>query len=175
MGFQPSSLDRLEAISHHPSIRKGVKHVTISLNFFSKQLRNDFTAFVDFYSKKLKDHAESEWGTREESRKRSGWNDAYHEADRVYDSWRRIMASTVSNSAKDEEDEAHRALLQEAHKKYQHDYDQQQMLKTSGKFVETVASALARMPLAKGVDIDDSTVRNGQTFWNIPVRPSVDV
>lgn len=155
VGFESSSLDRLDAISRHPIICKGVRHITVSLNFLDEQLRNYSADFVHFHSKKLREHANLEWGTKESHFGRGG-------------------RSEGPNHEDDKEDEVNRALLKEAHAKFKEAYDNQELLKTSGNFVKTVVAAIARMPLARSLSLRDSVERRTAP-WPIPVRPGVDV
>lgn len=173
---QPSSLARLTEISRHPSIRKGVRNLTVSLNHFSPELCDNFVLFVEFYAEKLLRFAELEWGTREESLRRGRWSDQYDEVNNIYTSWRRVInANSNATAETSEEDQAHFLLLKKAHDEYKAAYHQQEALMKDGAFIRTIASAMARMPAARSIEINDSLTGCTKPSWNIPVRSGVDV
>ena len=191
--FTQSSLSLLEEISQHPTISKGVRDVEIYLTFYSRELSQNFKKFVKYYAKELLDHLDAEYGTQNNFGGRRAWLEGVWQAKNVHKSWNRIIDpksaripdpwELIRGDGEDEdtlwakeEDAAHKALLVEAHRDYQRLYAEQEAIRQSGALAQAVAAAMARMPLARTLDISDMPNHfPGQTLWEIPARRGVGI
>ncbi|KAM7210142.1 hypothetical protein V8F06_014478 [Rhypophila decipiens] len=149
--FKISSLQRLEEISNHELVRKGVRQLTVSLASFNKELCDDFETFIKFYVLDLKKFSQKMYG--------EGLGDEALQCFWVLQSWTRIIIDVHSGSRRtSSEEEAnafHLTLLDEAHANYKRLHDEQELLFPSGEFANRVAVAMSRMPLAKRLNFVD--------------------
>ncbi|KXX77785.1 hypothetical protein MMYC01_204782 [Madurella mycetomatis] len=150
-----SSLSRLEEISRHPIISKGVCAVRVLLHSYDSTLSTHIEDFVLRHTGEVERLVDAFESTR-------SWELAISEetaleivrkAREVLAAWCRL---TLAPSDADEKDDMHRALLEEAHKKYQRYYEEQESLRKGGKFAQIVGSAIARMPCARRLEFHDS-------------------
>ena len=77
----------------------------------------------------------------------------------------------------DHEDNAHRALLQRAHREYKKLYAEQEAIRKSGRLAQVLAAAMARMPHARTLGISDvfEPYLPRPKLWNFPTRRGVGV
>jgi len=192
--FTQSSISFLEEVSRHPTISKGVQDVHVYLLFFSRELSQSFTKFVAYYAQELHEHLDisGQGGKRVV--------DGSYQARGVRSSWTRILHSILhpkppkparQPDPEDEDDEegdsdylgqhaedaAHKALLERAHREYQRLYAEQEAIRQSGKLVQVLAAAMARMPHAINLDISDVVTQylTRQKLWDFPTRRGVGV
>ncbi|KAK3986695.1 hypothetical protein QBC44DRAFT_134177 [Cladorrhinum sp. PSN332] len=144
--LQVDSLARLEEISHHPTISKGVRTVRIGLHFYHGPLCQDINHFVQFYANKLERLAEESRRDRHNNEHRDKMAEA------IAASWRRFLDGSPAEQSGDS---FHHEALRAMYCEYRKRYEQQELLKTSGRFVQAVASAMARMPRARDLDFGD--------------------
>ncbi|KAK4207867.1 hypothetical protein QBC37DRAFT_379640 [Rhypophila decipiens] len=165
-----SSLQRLEEISHHPLVRKGVRKLIVSLSSFDKELCDDFGQFIKFYMFDFERYCK-EGGRRQDER----------ETERVLKSWREVFDLFEYNKSHgrrgdhSKEYATQRTLLEEAHANYKQLHDEQEHLFRSGEFTDRVTLATSRMPLVKSLTFVDNPLHQGRDLWDPPVRPGVDV
>ncbi|KAK4451298.1 hypothetical protein QBC34DRAFT_458990 [Podospora aff. communis PSN243] len=140
--YRLSSLERLQDVSRHPVISRGVLAVRLSLGRFEKP--GDFGSFVqkltaarqvpDPYSERM--------------------TDGEQEALKIHDSWRRIGRKN-SPRIEIKRDQIHRARLRTLYEEYQRLYEDQEALRAQGGFAEAIGAAFARMPFAKELHYQD--------------------
>ncbi|KAJ4291419.1 hypothetical protein N0V88_006012 [Collariella sp. IMI 366227] len=144
--FDEPSLARLEAISRHPAIAKGVRVVQVVLHFYNRSLTN-FNRFLSYHSDELEEVV-NVFGHGEL------WEDAgFPEqvpAEAIADG--RAVIATLNRLANPDPadirysmgDEDYAAHLKHIHREYLTLYEKQESLISSGKFSLVVGSAIAK-------------------------------
>jgi len=130
--FDEASLARLDEISRHPIISKGVRTIRIALHFYSRSFES-FEVFFAYYKKQLKLWA-----------KRMGIFSALDPRDVSEQTARELTA----------EAEEPRDRIYHIHQRYMALLQKQQLLLETEQFYQAVASALGRMPCARGLCFD---------------------
>ncbi|KUI54520.1 hypothetical protein VP1G_01961 [Cytospora mali] len=195
-GINPESLEKLEEISHHPVIGKGVQSVRLVTRFYTPIFANDLRRFAWFALNKVFGQALQYKEAFEEEESEVDLDDPIDvervlqrkkecaavmervkavlktwsrvrgdETENVTGSWtvdfeksdREYMALQRRNSGvKDEAEEArHMQLLHIAHGLYRLRYHKQEKLRQDDTFIRRFATAMARMPRAKSLEIHD--------------------
>ncbi|KAI0007814.1 hypothetical protein F4779DRAFT_590319 [Xylariaceae sp. FL0662B] len=153
-----SSLARLDEISRHPLIAKGVQTVRVIIDFFAADLANDFDdLFLPYQYDQLEESSmlshmigtdsAFEWSGEDHL-------EAATKSNRILASWSKLLQNAPDSSL-DDHDRESILLIQRAHKLYQHAYLEQEQILADGTFVKRVADAVARMPAAKFLFIAD--------------------
>lgn len=144
-----SSLSRLDEISRHPIISKGVCAVRVVLHYYDSMLSTHIEKFIPYRAAELEQQLDV-FEDMLSSGDLADMSDVPDEtscetarkAREVLAAWRRL---TPAPSSDGEEDYVYRALLEQAYEKYQHLYEEQESLRKSGKFAQIVGS-YARKP-----------------------------
>ncbi|KAK4152179.1 hypothetical protein C8A00DRAFT_35148 [Chaetomidium leptoderma] len=164
--LRASSLSRLEEISRHPTISKGVRAVLVVLQSYNQMLSTHIENFVRYHVGKLEERVDlferaRLWEVAEMSEE-SGLAVA-GKAGAVLASWRRLASPGGTNDAPggtndDEEDNVNRALLEATYEDYQRLYKEQESMRGrgAGTFAQVVGSSMARMPCARKLEFRDS-------------------
>ncbi|CAJ2505595.1 Uu.00g129890.m01.CDS01 [Anthostomella pinea] len=146
----PVSLERLEQISRHPTISKGVLAVRVILHFYDEPLAHDFRLFINYQGSTSRgDKPGTEdlgANTERELAIAIGTGATMHEL------WQSLWDDPSEGT-----ELGHQALclLQRAYHIYQERYEAQQKLCQDGGFPQAVATAMARMPTAVGLEMRD--------------------
>ncbi|KAK0736658.1 hypothetical protein B0T21DRAFT_289391 [Apiosordaria backusii] len=132
-----ASLERFNDITRHPTIGKGVRAVRVPIHSYRRELSEVSASFVKFIAEPaLYDHTEPEL-----------YLDNTCELDTE------IQAPQGEHVKQD--DHVWTRALGLIHGEYQRFYREQESLRRDGTFVNTVASALAKMPHAAVLVYDD--------------------
>lgn len=147
----PASLARLEEISRHPTISKGVIAVCVVLEFYSTTLAEDIQRFARYHEIQLTRDVDI-WNhfvdgpaagqiSREHIRK----------ARAIIESW----SDVAWNGVDEDDDREGTMILRRAHEQYR-SFCADQVTLRGGSFSRAVASAMERLPVATWINIDDS-------------------
>ncbi|KAH9221227.1 hypothetical protein DL95DRAFT_519273 [Leptodontidium sp. 2 PMI_412] len=171
----PASIRRLQEISLHPAISKGVATVRVIMSFYDSKLAGSFLLFARYNAEILaesadgvekmarhdeamakyedeglipKDHRSR--AQRIEDKKKD--EDDVKRGRLIADSWNRMQTSDESLSG---EGEPYQNALRRGHEEYRKLFEEQEILLKDGSFNDSVAAAMARMPLATRLEIHD--------------------
>lgn len=160
IGITPQSLAHLEEVSRHPTISKGIRLVRIYLGrHFDAGIAQDFQAFAGYQASRMRDEIEKwemvinrpEW--HNENVSAGVYQQAIGRATPLVESWEDAARNGVN------ENHPKHVRLKDAHERYQNCYESQMCLQR-GVFAEAVAHAMARMPTATWLEIDDENPRS---------------
>ena len=149
-----SSLARLEEISRHPTISKGVRVIQVVLHFYSETLA-DFNWFISYPADLLGQGADLLQLTIFSKIPEQHISEAFASGSAVLETLRRLASTDRQHDEYFEEDESHRVRLAETHSEYLNRVEKQQSLLHSGRFPRVLGSAIARMPGARRLDVRD--------------------
>ncbi|KAK4034729.1 hypothetical protein C8A01DRAFT_18517 [Parachaetomium inaequale] len=175
VGFNEPSLARLDEISRHPTIAKGVRVVRVVLHFHSfthtdiewliAHHADDIEEQVDMFDRaKLWDYSIPKQTVSELSANLRN----------VASELTRLVSADPGHGGYCEGDEGLRARLEETHDQYLALLEKQESLITSGEFARLVGSAIARMPGARKLDFDDADFESLGALRRL-MTPGVDV
>lgn len=175
VNFTKTSLERLDQISRHPTIAKGVHLVRISLHLYNYTL-TDFASLLNCQAYWVQEQADmyercKMWEFDKISEHAS--LERIAQIKTLADTLRRIaravprsrdgveLVEPEEDSVPDlEEDEkGHRARLLPIHREYLTLFNEQRSLIDTGSFSRTVGSALARMPCARKLAFGDADLQ----------------
>lgn len=148
-----AALEKLERISNHPTISRGVQTVQISLKAYKSLLASNFRQFSLFHIQRLQENNQVLKDLYE-----SYGDDSFEEIPnirRIISAWTAFQNEGISIDLT-ERDVGYQALLKQCFEEYQQRYAEQQELLNSGAFISRVASALAKMPAAKELVFPES-------------------
>jgi len=151
-----SSLKRMEEISRHPTISRGVHVISVNLMFYNASFI-ELENFLSYYA----DDTENNINMYEEARL---WelNNASEEVAAQFISQGKELVATLhrlSSGERSDEDERHASHVNVTHQKYLELLQQQDSLLQSDSFYRAVGSAIARMPCARSFVFDDGHIR----------------
>ncbi|KAL8657334.1 MAG: hypothetical protein Q9226_002008 [Calogaya cf. arnoldii] len=156
-----TSVDHLNTISRHPTIRKGVRDVRIVLDYYDYKLADDFFLFAEYSAAILGDFADfldietsPEFGDQR-------WTDM--ESIQKTRCLQETCTSFASGAVDDPTIRANpnnRKLLQRMHEEYRSRATAQKELCTNGKFVGNVAAAISRMPRLGRLELRERDLEN---------------
>lgn len=182
-----TSLERLDEISRHPTISKGVRDVQVVLRLHSHDLA-DFDDFVSYFahhvgqnlkyfdnpttceSWKITEQAAAE--TMAKGRKFEDMLSRLTLADAddpdpddtdPEEDWRKALADDDDNFAR----------VRDIHAEYKLILGQEQSLIQSGRFSRAIGEAIARMPPGRGLHVDDTI--EDYSVDSLLLRPGVDI
>ncbi|KAL8997609.1 MAG: hypothetical protein Q9169_003156 [Polycauliona sp. 2 TL-2023] len=150
-----ASLDRLDTISKHPTISKGVRIVRIVLDYFDYELADSLELFAEHSAAKLDDYADmvERMATHESGAVGENEIEAIRNV-RQFRKWCLRVAHAAGEMGF-EAKPSHRKLLHKAHEEYQSRVTAQHQLLEGRAFVRSVAAALGRMPLAARLEYQE--------------------
>ncbi|POS70886.1 hypothetical protein DHEL01_v210725 [Diaporthe helianthi] len=141
----PKSLERLDQVSRHATISRGVRRLIVSVDVYSPELARDVQGFTAHCMRELNGflNLPSTHTTRREA----------HE---MCLSWHYFLES-FQNSYTDTShlNGDHISALHNGWLRYQELYDQQQMVLRNWRFSDGIASAVSRMPFLNDLVIRD--------------------
>ncbi|CAJ2505719.1 Uu.00g131130.m01.CDS01 [Anthostomella pinea] len=143
-----ASLARLAEIASHPEIRKGVKVVSVQLSFWDARMANDLARFINHTTRnfptKVFDILSGAPGSKISSLNISKKVQSHPHPDAV-------RVGSKSNTYLQE-------VLRDTHEEYRQLHREQESLLRRNAFERAVASAMARMPKACSLEVDDQDV-----------------
>ena len=156
--FNETSLARLDEISRHPTIAKGVRAVRVVLHLYNSSFA-DFDWFISYHTDEAEEQVDvfdraKVWELSKIPEQTasemiaSGWA--------VVSALRQLESADPADGEYTREDEEHRARLDEIHREYLILLEKQESLIRSGKISWMVGSAIARMPGARKLDFGDA-------------------
>ncbi|ROW14307.1 hypothetical protein VPNG_03984 [Cytospora leucostoma] len=149
----PRSLQRFEAISRHPTISRGVLGVQFNLSYYDRALAQDMAAFARRIAQEVHSMVGVGQGERTLGGGRPRCDGTEDQAGSTLDEASQLFRA-LKNLALGQpegpngEDSAYQQLARAAHAYYKQSWIEQESLLRDG-YVTTVASATARMPLAR--------------------------
>jgi hypothetical protein len=186
LGVDQESLDLLNDASSHPIISNGIKCIELSLCFYVAEMAQDIDKFSSESLDNLmnivyswRDPLSFIYGENlEENQKASR---AMIELKNILQSWKLFLwgspddpiDNTTSLTARlhkgiEQESSGHLLLLRNAHEHYQYRFSEQQELLKEYTFVEAVATAFTRMPMARRLELHDHGMQYARR--NIPFQ-----
>ncbi|KAI0555549.1 hypothetical protein F4679DRAFT_524331 [Xylaria curta] len=147
------SLARLDEISRHPFISRGVRAIKLCLGpFYDSVITHDIRAFAAYQVSRLSPYIQI-WDTfvdREIYGLTSTkiYQKAIKKAVALAESWEKLAAQGVDTNC------AEHLLILKAHAGYLQLYEDYEAL--SGSVVQTIASAMVRIPTATWIKVDDN-------------------
>lgn len=150
------SLAHLEEVSHQPIISKGIRAIQVVLSFYDSVLAGDLRDFATYQASRLRSAILS-WQSSVDSQDllskpseklKTFYRTAIARALPIAESWEEVAANNIR------EDCVNYKLLQRAHEQYKQCYKDTATLR-QGMFVQTIASAMAKMPTATWLQIYD--------------------
>lgn len=156
-----SSLSRLEEISRHPTIAKGVTAVRVVLYFYDSVMAHDIWDFADYNMEKLRETVEFlerivsvDYETKVLHAPEETVLETIDKFKAVLESWEAFTDGTPDDLA-NMEDLSYRMVVRKAHEEYRRRFAEQQRMREDGTFLQTVAAAMARMPRATRLEVRD--------------------
>ncbi|KAI0537915.1 hypothetical protein GGR58DRAFT_513427 [Xylaria digitata] len=131
--LQPDSLSRLQEISRHPLIRKGIRSVHVSLGFYHSELANDLQHFALWCHKQFRKDTDDvrlalKFLDCDETTRNKLNDDLFKKARDIQQTWGKACLEALQ--------------------------DQQRLL-ASEEFAQDVAAALAQMPVLKSLNFGE--------------------
>ncbi|KAJ3483463.1 hypothetical protein NLG97_g7302 [Lecanicillium saksenae] len=170
-----SSLKRLDQISHHPTISKGVHTVRIALEFYNASLVN-FEAFTSYLVTELTaaiHHFRSKMMSTKDCGGHTEDDASQAIAEAVIASW--DLGSCVDGKdGKDDAAKAAQLRLRGVHQQFQCLFESQTLLMQGDNFSRTFGSAIARMPCARNIEFQDGDSTSHTRCWGL-IRPGRDI
>ncbi|KAI8954135.1 hypothetical protein F4801DRAFT_596194 [Xylaria longipes] len=145
------SLARLDEVSRHPSISKGVRAIKLSLTpFYDSTIAHDIRAFALYHASKLRESI-VHWGNLVDQSLCGEtpievFQRAITKAVSLAESWEQLVDRGVDTNRADH------LIISEAHEQYLQLYEDYEGL--SGSLAQAVASAMMRMPTATWIKVD---------------------
>lgn len=183
-----SSLARLQQIASHPTIATGVRAIRFNPAFYSSELAENIGRFAATSAERLR-YAASAYQPQVKAMRMHPFDaDDYYELsgaiqeiNNMADDWEKYEATLQQDpmeaSPLSEDKEWSVALLLQAHERYQQRRDAQQRLLQDRALVQSIAAAMAKMPRASRLVIDeqptlllywDGRVRRDYAKWVLP-------
>lgn len=79
----------------------------------------------------------------------------------------------ADSSLVDDLDRENMSIIQRAHEQYRHAFGEQEQMRTDGSFVRAAADAIARMPVARSLVIDDNAQLKPASFAPTMATPAL--
>jgi len=167
VAMTPQSLARLDEVSRHPTISKGIRAIKIPLGrHFDAGIVHDIRAFAHYQASRLRGKIET-WERNVEHPMLMSFDDTpievYERAiDRaivIAESWEDAAQNGLNENCPEH------VLLNKAQEQYQRCYESQVLLQR-GAFAQAVVNAMTRMPTATWLSIVDEDIRS----WRGPER-----
>ncbi|KAK7031992.1 hypothetical protein R3P38DRAFT_2926365 [Favolaschia claudopus] len=139
-----AGLTRLEDVAYHPTIRNGVRCVTLHIDTLNPDYANNLFAFARL----VIDHS---------ARRLSSLPEDDHHKSLVEDSEAmEVAAGGLASQDPNVGQRRYRTLIQAAYKQLHHAFEMQRRLLSTPSFVERVSAAIAAMPRARRVELKES-------------------
>jgi len=169
VSFDELSLTRLEEISHHPAIAKGVRVVQIALHFYNIAL-NDFDRFISYLIDMLENQVNLFDALKDFNIPEQSALEMIADTRAVILELHQLASTQPELGEHFQEEQGLRARLEEICSEHLTLFEKQQSLIWSGRFSQAVGSAIARMPGARRLDFNDTefAVSTGNRQLMIP-------
>lgn len=173
-GIDQKSISHLDKISSHPLISRGVASIQLTLGFYAADLAHDIYKFTEYNVNKLsKDELGSSSSLSQPKSSLDSLEQCSHvlvDARKRLESWKVFLEGTPEDPvdsktsfrarlqrliANDTSESGHFLILQKAHGQYKHLFSEQRHLFNRRRFIDAVASAFARMPMARKLELLD--------------------
>ena len=156
--FNEESLARLDEISRHPTIAKGVRTIRVVLHFYNRSFV-DLDRFGSYHAKvldyRLHDFADNQRSPALRVPEETA-SALIAEGRAVAAALRRLAPANPDAGHHSLGDQDHqRALLDEIHREYLTRLEKQESLLESAKFFRLLGAAIARMPAARKLEFKD--------------------
>ncbi|KAI8631684.1 hypothetical protein F5Y19DRAFT_424562 [Xylariaceae sp. FL1651] len=153
--LMPESLSRLQEIAQHLAICKGIRAVEVDLAIYHSELATDLRTFATVCSLQLArelDHISHLHGIRKEVPiSKADLDIICSKCRAVKEAWERFATSGDVSRGSENFVEA----LRTSHQEYQQRYQVQRQLLEGEAFAQVTVNALAQMPYAKVLKIED--------------------
>ncbi|KAK5651171.1 hypothetical protein OQA88_13189 [Cercophora sp. LCS_1] len=147
-----SSLQRMEEISRHPTISKGVHVIQVNLEFYNTSFTN-FNRYLSHFAGELEKSVYVYDGS-------NLWGDSTSEVEaaRLITDGKEIVnrLRCLASGEESEEDTGHASQVRQTHKMYLQLLAKQESLLEDDNFYRAVGSAIARMPCARTLVFHES-------------------
>ncbi|KXX76214.1 hypothetical protein MMYC01_205528 [Madurella mycetomatis] len=156
VSFNEPSLVRLEEISRHPTIAKGVRAIRVVLHFYNFSF-TDFDWFISYYADEVEEQANMfhrVHGLVNVPEQTA--SDMIAQARAVTSTLRRLTSTDSVDHGEHLEDGEYRVRLNDIHRQYLLLLDKQESLIKSGRFSRAVSSAIAMMPGTRKLEFRDA-------------------
>jgi hypothetical protein len=163
----PSSIAHLEVVARHPAIGKGIRAIRVCPDFYSYRVAKDISCFAAKMANQLRQKTRSHedylldedvyfYDTErcKEPFSKEALMEAIEKGNRIAKSWEEY-ADTLEDPA-DEQSSKHVASLKRAYRVYCQRYEEQESIVKDGTFVQAIATAMAHMPSANWLRIQDA-------------------
>ncbi|KAF3767260.1 hypothetical protein M406DRAFT_69421 [Cryphonectria parasitica EP155] len=182
-GIDAQSLEKLETISRHPLISKGVRIVRLEAVCYVHQLASNLNEFAGWAVRRVLERAQKYQRACERTLERAESGGYGYDQDvvlqrakvaavlervkAVLKTWNLVSTGNARDllwnlerfsdtSVSEEDRHRHIELLRAAHRRYQLRYSEQESLREgSNAFVERFTAAIARMPRMKALELQD--------------------
>lgn len=153
------SLERLDQVSRHPTISRGVRRLIVSVDVYSPELARDVQGFTTYCMREL-----AEFIRLPRAHIATGGAQAIG----IYRSWRCFLESFQDPyNGTSHLNEDHISALHNGWLRYQDLYDQQQMVLRNRRFSDGIASAISRMAFLNDLVIRDrSRTTADEDLWS---------
>ena len=173
--FNKASLARLDEISRHPTIAKGVRTIRVVLHFYNRSFVS-LDRFGRYHARILGRQIKRfirDWERHEASRvPEKVATGLVAEGKAVVETLRQLVSfdNGVQHWISDQD---HRARLHEIHREYVNRLEEQESLLESGDFFRLVGAIIARMPAARKLEFMDFAFKTIEKY--ILMVPGRDV
>jgi hypothetical protein len=145
-----SSLSQFEEISRHPAIRVGIRTVKVVLHFYGSLFADEILAFAHYHVEKMWERVESMELILSADIPLSPMNrqevlGKIKQAKRMVRVWESYF-QRIPDDSFNRKSLRIRRLLRKAQREYRRRFADQEELRQSGSFIQSVATAIARMP-----------------------------
>ena len=158
VGFDELSLARLDEISRHPTISKGVRAVRVVLHLYNSSFA-PLDSFLSFHADEVEDYVDIfEQGKLWELSKipEQTASEMAGDGRAVASILRRLASASIDDGGSAVGDEEHRERLCAVHREYLNRLEEQASLMETGRFAQAVGAAIARMHGARKLEFYDS-------------------
>lgn len=161
VGISSPLLARLEEITRHRLIKKGIRRISLNLSYYSPFLASDIVRFASYHINRLTTEIEHlplmlAHGHLEETVE--SVRDTVSKAHDILASWAGYLNNAPDAVENSRSSQKHIKLLQRAYSMYCRRLSDQRRLIAQGTFNRKLALALAKMPLARKLNYKSSWI-----------------
>ncbi|KAF5528806.1 hypothetical protein FMEXI_14524 [Fusarium mexicanum] len=160
-----ASLTRLNNVASHELIGAGVRNVNVSLQYYDRQLAASLPNFAYFHIYGLQRHLgdlkagmSSEDSPLKPSYQVPEWitADLLDVGEDMISAWENVYCEDPDKPDRDPPGYiGYRNVLRDAHREYKALFEAQEEMRSSGRFLSSIASAMPKMPFATSLRISD--------------------
>ncbi|MBE3048970.1 hypothetical protein IMZ48_42025, partial [Candidatus Bathyarchaeota archaeon] len=138
VSLDQASLNRIDEISRHPTISRGVHSVIVTLDYRPKELAESLDLFVEFRARQMKALLTQIPGPQ------SARLDGLVAQERAW-----MNEVNAVEGPESQEDTEERQFIREAHTEFKRQHEEQYRLVHSGSFIRELTASISRMPRFK--------------------------